>query len=382
MLNYKKFFKYHHRVIKAAGVWIVDDPINDTYPPFWYGFYRFVVQILCMGLFNLQLLIKWIVNINDIIMFSTLGYVIMTSFMAQIKMILLSRKRLIFISLLKQYDEQLFQPRNENEMELVKINLKKFESIKRSLTYFCYSSLTMSVIAPYFHQEPFGLPFEAWYPIDMSYCLYVAAYIHQTIAITLLAFGFIFGEILVIQSMTFVGLQCDLLCYRLKSIKVKQNSDKENKIILTEYVRNHLMILKFLDITGEMYGMTYLLQLFACTTTFCTGLFLLTVTENSFEYFYLLSYIMAQSFLLLTPCWSATQMTRKSEKIPTAAYSADWIHGTNSFKQMLILIILRSQTPMKFYAGNFFELSLDTYVSICRASYSYFTLLSKMTNEK
>ncbi|XP_030763199.1 odorant receptor 67a-like [Sitophilus oryzae] len=90
---------------------------------------------------------------------------------------------------------------------------------------------------------------------------------------------------------------------------------------------------------------------------------------------------MAQAILLLTPCLFSTKLTKKSENISTAAYTSDWLNGSTSFKKMLVLIILRSQKPMRFYAANFFELSLTTFVAILKASYSYFALMNKMSNK-
>lgn len=56
--------------------------------------------------------------------------------------------------------------------------------------------------------------------------------------------------------------------------------------------------------------------------------------------------------------------TFQSKKIPYAAFEANWVDASEDFKKDLLFFMLRTQKPIKIYAVNFFELSLDTFISV------------------
>lgn len=54
----------------------------------------------------------------------------------------------------------------------------------------------------------------------------------------------------------------------------------------------------------------------------------------------------------------------QSKKIPYAAFESNWVTASREFKKDLLFFICRTQKPIKIYAVNFFELSLNTFISV------------------
>lgn len=77
-------------------------------------------------------------------------------------------------------------------------------------------------------------------------------------------------------------------------------------------------------------------------------------------------------FQLLIFCWNGNQVLEESLEIAFAAYDADWILCETEIQKALILIIQRSQRPLRISAGKFAYLTLETYMSVCRIINEYF----------
>lgn len=73
-------------------------------------------------------------------------------------------------------------------------------------------------------------------------------------------------------------------------------------------------------------------------------------------------------------------MKFQSAEILTAVYFSKWNElGTNSYKikHSILLIMCRSLKPSVVEIGKFTVLDLPTFVSLAKASYTYFTFLAQ-----
>ncbi|XP_018567483.1 odorant receptor 33b-like [Anoplophora glabripennis] len=81
-------------------------------------------------------------------------------------------------------------------------------------------------------------------------------------------------------------------------------------------------------------------------------------------------------------CWYGNEVTEKSKKIPYAAFESNWVTASKGYKKNLLIFICRTQTPIKLYAVDFFELSLNIFISILRTAYSYYMLLRQLSADE
>ncbi|XP_060520306.1 odorant receptor 4-like isoform X5 [Cylas formicarius] len=337
-----------------------------------------------MGSLNITMLINWGLSANDIKKFASHGYIVLVCIMGQIKAAILTFRKNDFGDLVNRMDIDVFKPINGKERSMVSGNMKTYIYIRNLLVVWCHASTTALIATPLLDSgsryDEIVVP--AYCPLNLSNpAIYTLTYIHQGVAITYISACNIYTDMISAAFLTFIGLQCDLLSARLLEIEKCVGESKRTKFI--RCMHHYSMILRFLKTTEKVFGKIYFGQLFASTTALCMDLFLLSLTEpKTFEFFYLVVYLLAVANLLLVPCWFSTEMTRKSENIPFAAYSCDWVDSSNSFKKELIFFIRRAQRPLKFYAVDFFEISVETFVKIIRTSLSYYAVLNNLNMEE
>ncbi|KAF7274415.1 hypothetical protein GWI33_012923 [Rhynchophorus ferrugineus] len=350
-----------------------------TYRSYFYTDLR--TLLLFGGWIQLKATPSW--NTTSIKTLAAIGYVVFICLMGQLKSVLLFKNRAEFKKLILDLDQKLFRPIKLIEEQLVNNTFAFFWKIKTALIVVSYISVTSLLLIPLFYEREQGLPIQAWYPFNESLTPnYQIVYVHQAIAIYYISSINIYVDVIVAGLCTFIGLQCDLLCQRLENVG-EYGTEKEIKKDFVDCINHHYTIIEFLQTTENVFGQIYFGQIFASTIALCMDLFLLSLTEpTTFEFFYLVVYQLAISNLLFVPCWFATEMTRKSENIPNAAYSWHWIDLSISFKKELIIFIRRSQHPLKLYAANFFELSVQTFLTIFRSSLSYYAVLSNLNMEE
>ncbi|XP_022117339.2 odorant receptor 2a-like [Pieris rapae] len=92
------------------------------------------------------------------------------------------------------------------------------------------------------------------------------------------------------------------------------------------------------------------------------------------------SYAFVVTLEIFTPSYLGTQLRYKSQDLVHAAYSSKWIARTESFKRSLKIFMLRTNTPIVFSGCGLFPLTLDTFTSIMKSAYSFFTIVRNFQN--
>nr|WJJ63305.1 odorant receptor 5 [Pachyrhinus yasumatsui] len=355
---YSSHFQILFKSLKYFGAWVDYDQSLAKI----YFIYCCLINVLFIFAGNLSMAIFWLKNSNSIKAFAAIGYLVPISNMVIVKSYYLFKNRRIFNKLITDLDQDIFKPQNSEELRIVNKSLYKWWKVKTTLILLTLLSPITLILAPFFYPENGNLPFQPWIPFHIL-PKYEIVYIYQSIFGMLNSGISIFTDISVSGLCLFISLLCDLLCTRLERIGTVSGLTETNKHFIS-CVYLHTCILDFLNTIEQVFGRIYFVQIFATTTSMCMDLFLLSSAEPGYEFFYLLIYLIAISNLLLVPCWFATEMTRKSERIPNAAYSCNWIDGTNGFKKDLTFLIARTQRPMKLYAGNYYEISVEIFVKI------------------
>ncbi|KAF2890308.1 hypothetical protein ILUMI_15865, partial [Ignelater luminosus] len=86
-------------------------------------------------------------------------------------------------------------------------------------------------------------------------------------------------------------------------------------------------------------------------------------------------------FPVLLLCFWSQEVVYESQQVARAAVEGNFVGADLRFQKSLNLITVRSQRPIQLKAGKIIEISLPTFVSIVRASYSAFMVLRKVNTE-
>ncbi|XP_063925640.1 odorant receptor 4-like [Zophobas morio] len=210
------------------------------------------------------------------------------------------------------------------------------------------------------------LPFAAWYPYDSTISpLYEFTYIYQCVA-----------------TLYLVTTMCDNLCDDLKNLHHDlYNVDVNQRVIAC--VKHHQAILSSAVDSNKFFDKTILGQLVTTTVTFAVNMLQLSLVVNlGREGVKSVFNVMAVITQIFIYCWFGEEVQVKSSQIPYSAFESDWTGIPIEAKKNLLIFIMRAQKPIKMSAINLFSLSLATFTTILRTSWSYFAVLRQVNAQE
>lgn len=75
-------------------------------------------------------------------------------------------------------------------------------------------------------------------------------------------------------------------------------------------------------------------------------------------------YIISMFVQLFIPCYCASQLTNKSDKLSSYVYNSNWIEQSKSYKTSMIIFVERNFQPIIPKAGGLFDIGLPIFVSV------------------
>nr|XP_049694579.1 odorant receptor 13a [Helicoverpa armigera] len=109
-----------------------------------------------------------------------------------------------------------------------------------------------------------------------------------------------------------------------------------------------------------------------------------TIAENLGKFVMSLFYLGYNMFTLYIICRWCEEITIQSQRIGQSAYFSGWESGVSHVpgaRATIILVIARSNKPLVFLAGGMYTLSLTSYTSLVKASYSALNILLTTKHE-
>ncbi|KYB28927.1 Putative odorant receptor 71a-like Protein [Tribolium castaneum] len=226
----------------------------------------------------------------------------------------------------------------------------------------------------------YELPFWAWYPYKTRTSpLFEIMYLYQVICVFCIAIISLNIDLLNMALMMYVGIQCDLLCYDLKKLN---NSKKDFNINLIKCIKHHKKIDSFAKHSNVFFNEILLTQFLTSTASLGLALFQLSLVDPlSLDGYTIVFYVLCIITEIFLYCFSGNEVECKSSKIPYSAFESDWTGAPIEAKKNLLIFILRTQKPIKMSAINLFSLSLETFTTILRTSWSYFAVLRQVNGQ-
>nr|WKF45266.1 odorant receptor 67a [Spodoptera frugiperda] len=109
-----------------------------------------------------------------------------------------------------------------------------------------------------------------------------------------------------------------------------------------------------------------------------------TIAENLGKFVMSLLYLGYNMFTWYLMCRWCEEITIKSQRIGEAAYFSGWESGISlapGARATITLVIARANKPLVFVAGGMYTLSLSSYTTLVKASYSALNILLTMSHE-
>ncbi|KAJ3664418.1 hypothetical protein Zmor_008591 [Zophobas morio] len=282
------------------------------------------------------------------------------------------------------FDGEEFRPRDYIEEEI--LNQSVF--LCQVMSKFYIVSIICAEIAyafPALLADKFELPIPIWLPYSATSnsLIYGATYLYLVIAVVYSGFATSLLDPL-IGGLTFQAVS------RLKILKHRiQNPENvaehtSNKILLpsdiyqelASCIELHNAILKFVNEYEECFSWSIFNQLVATTYVLCFICIAFTtlplVSMESVKYVIFFFVVNGQ---ILFYCYFGTLLYEESDSLVTAIYLSRWYEYPVESQKLLVTLMQRSQKPMILSAEKLVDLTLLTFTTILKRSYSLVALL-------
>ncbi|GJQ74623.1 hypothetical protein Trydic_g21477 [Trypoxylus dichotomus] len=401
------FFDVNFTILKMSGIWIPETTTKLSiklmyllYNILWIGY---SCLFFCPS--ELVYLVNTFSNMEDLVKNVNMG---MTHFLANIKVCLwfYYRKEIIsIIETLGAYGRR-YESSGDFRAEEIVQKAKKFKDTFSVLflTFAMFTSISSCLICflsvlrmeiPDGKDIDFKLPYFSYIPFNYkaSKLVFSVAIWYQFFPVFNYAYIIVGFDTLYTAILAYVSAQLDIIqgafstirprCIARLGLKLPTDILKDPPLLMEDMnkemnkIVDHLQVL--LNICRrleEIYTNVILAQVMISLIVFCTCIFLVSLLPMmSLNFAAEMIYLIAIECQLLIYCVFGNKVTVSSSNIPNSIYNGDWYSTSTSFKRSMLITMARMQRPIYFTIGKFTPLTLSTFLTISRASYSLFAVL-------
>ncbi|XP_069363098.1 odorant receptor 85b-like [Maniola hyperantus] len=157
------------------------------------------------------------------------------------------------------------------------------------------------------------------------------------------------------------------------------NEDPEKRIEdeLISIILRHQALIRISEEIENMYTFSLLVNFMNSSVIICFCLFCIAFFEKWNEFNYKVFFVTAISQTGIL-CWYGQRLKDTSTGVAEALYNCGWYVAAHNIKKSILIMILRSQKEVHITTYGFSIISLESYATILKTSWSYFTLLIKI----
>ncbi|XP_052741522.1 uncharacterized protein LOC112057728 [Bicyclus anynana] len=262
------------------------------------------------------------------------------------------------------------------------------ETTKQLCLYFSLSMMTVFGWAS--SAEKNQLPLRAWYPYDTSKTpAYQLTYTHQCVAIFLAAVINICLDTVVTSLISLCRCRLRLLSVSLTTLcdgldiadhgLLTAASEAVASRRLRRCARRHQDVLAQVMQLQKCFSTPILAQFSVSMVIICVTAYQLAFESTSLvRVISMVAYLVVMMLQVFLYCYHGNQLVEESEDVSTAAYECPWYWCSVSLRRSLLIVMTRTRHAARLTAGGFTQLSLASFMSIIKASYSFFTVLKQV----
>ncbi|XP_048510221.1 odorant receptor 13a-like [Athalia rosae] len=167
--------------------------------------------------------------------------------------------------------------------------------------------------------------------------------------------------------------------YDETEVKVDDNP-KPFRTNFFKCIRHHQEVIEFVENIDNFSSPLMFVQLMSSNVMIClTGFQAILVVGQNSGFMKFAVYLSAAFLQLLSWCWFGSELIHQSTSVADAIWSTSWeLEKITPMKSLITIPLLRAKKPLKLTAGNFYVMSMETFISVLSGSYSFFALLNTM----
>ncbi|XP_068909659.1 odorant receptor Or1-like [Tenebrio molitor] len=153
--------------------------------------------------------------------------------------------------------------------------------------------------------------------------------------------------------------------------------DPTSRLTIYSLIYTYLVIGNFVRNYEGCFSLVVFSQFVGSVIVICVSCLQLTMTEPlSFNFFAMVMYLIPMLGEIYLYCYYGTTLYEESNTVTDAIYMGKWYNYDMTCKKALIVLMERSKRPMVVTAGKILDLSLISFTTILRRSYSLLAVLN------
>ncbi|XP_047986286.1 odorant receptor 46a-like [Leguminivora glycinivorella] len=291
----------------------------------------------------------------------------------------------------------LFAARNAYDEKVLRGNARIMS--RMLMMYHCsiYLCGAMWGISPIVSKLSGDVELTGYFPFDTSGWLgFGIAVAFNTIVITLQGYAHVTMDCTIVSFYAQTKIQLQMLGNSLQHLvepvetgremcvksKVYKDEDPAFGVVLkkrlTRCVEHYKLIVWFHNEVGAVFAEAMMVQFFVAAWVICMTVYKIAgLSLLSAEFFSMFVYLGCMLGQLFIYCYYGTQVKAESKFINYSIYRCDWVALSPRFRVLLLILMQRGVRPVTPRIAHIIPMSLETYISVLRSSYTLFTFLER-----
>ncbi|KAK4878347.1 hypothetical protein RN001_010853, partial [Aquatica leii] len=194
-------------------------------------------------------------------------------------------------------------------------------------------------------------------------------YIYQSISVMYGMVSYVVITILITGVFDYIATQFKILQIDLSNMLYKSNSVKEKITTwdfvhkqVKEFVTYHVHVSKVVDQVIEVFSEVIFCMFIGIVTVICVNVYRASrLPMQDVNAFRILLEAVIGSFCTVLICNAGENLTHESERMLDFAYDVDFVGTDLRFQKSLVIIMRKSQEPVRLKAGKLIDISLVTF---------------------
>ncbi|XP_013164261.1 PREDICTED: odorant receptor Or1-like [Papilio xuthus] len=374
-------------VLRLVGFWAPEGLTERG--KWWYNAYGFFCFMFLLGTYIIIQVVDLFLIWGNLPLMTETAFVLFTNLAQVVKFVNLAVREKMVRQIINDADQILRKENTEEGKDIVKQCNRE-----TAVLQFFYMGITLvTMIGWAFSAEKNKLPLRAWYPYDTRQSpAYELTYLHQVVALCVAANLNVGKDSLVTTLLAQCRCRLRLLALTLRSlshdldVKGDRLTVKQEAVVtarLRDCVLRHQAALHAAVQLQTCFSEPTFAQFTVSLVIICVTAFqLVSQVGNVVRFLSMGTYLLNMMFQVFVYCYQGNQLSEESVGVCESAYAAPWHTFSTPLRRSLLVVMSRSRRAVRISAGGFTALSLASFTSIIKASYSLFTLLQQVEEKK
>ncbi|KAI9589883.1 hypothetical protein GQX74_008051 [Glossina fuscipes] len=272
--------------------------------------------------------------------------------------------------------------RCKTEEELASIN--KFTKqgnrfvVLFSVAYWSYSTSTC-ISAVTFGRLPYNI-YNPFFDYHQSIGHFILSILMEMTLLNVACFQQVVDDSYAVIYVNILRTHVDLLLKRIKRLGLTvSKSHEETYEELKLCIIDHKNIIEIYNIVSSIISITIFVQ-FTITATIL-GITLINILLFATNFASIVAscfYVLAVVVEIFPLCYYTQYLMDESNLLAEVVFHSNWAEQHLPYQKMLIFFMQRSQRVMEFTAGKLFPITLNSFLSIAKFSFSLYTFIKEM----